>query len=966
MKTPKTPLRITALLTSVLLAIAGTASAQIYAFDSGTNYTSGWNNGNNFGFGFNAWTLANANVGGGFSGFYIGNPITAPTGNSFGMYANSGSSNAAVAFRGFTNSLATNQVFKFIWANHGIGNTSANRGGISLRHGNFTDDFDDGSRFDFYYIGGGQNSFVFEDGSGVTATGITFQQGPLEVEITLETNDTYRLVVKDITGSTILYSIDGQPLDSGLGANPAPGNSTIDSFSCYALNTGGDQNFNDFQLTSTSLIPPTVANVQPADGSIFVDPTQTNVTFEVDSAFSTVSLSGVSLLLNGVAQSGLQANTASPTNQLLVTNTATLLPDVNYNATIIAADANGNRVTNSFTFNTWVTNLFFIEAEDYNYSMGGYIPDPTPNSFGIQSGMPLLGTNGVDYFKPDPAVADAAGATNLYRPGDLVDLDAPPISADVDHDGFAANMYVDYNLSFVQVGEWENYTRKFTNATQYAVYARIANFSGGSATVELDQDAATTATTTNQPRAALGTFVAQQTSGAQSYEFVPLSDFFSSNVLVRFSSTSPTTLRSAALSSSYNLNYLIFVPVTNTATLKPYISSGFPFPSANAGIETTISFVIANRQTAVNPATIKLLLNSNDVTSGITLSNNAAGATVTYIPPSLLTPNSTNTITAIYSDNGGTVATFTNTWQFTTANATVLTLPPADAQPSGSFTIPGFGIHIVKAPDDSPSSDFSNTIASAELQLAGLLTNGLGVPYPNTATNANGSNFYAESNTINYDITGGPTGSFTFPTKSPFPYVPASGTNNWIAMEAEFYAQLGVGQYIIQVRSDDGFRLTCGPTPTDTNFVVGQFDGGRGNGTPTTMYVNVTTAGLYPMRLLYYQGMFGGNVEFYSLNRASGNTPILINDTNSVSSLRAFQAAPAGSPVTILNLAHSGATTTFSFLTQSGHNYVVQYKVNLTDPTWLLLTNVTGNGATANIVDPGAGGTSRFYHVQTQ
>ena len=76
---------------------------------------------------------------------------------------------------------------------------------------------------------------------------------------------------------------------------------------------------------------------------------------------------------------------------------------------------------------------------------------------------------------------------------------------------------------------------------------------------------------------------------------------------------------------------------------------------------------------------------------------------------------------------------------------------------------------------------------------------------------------------MNYDITGEPSGSFTFVTKSPFPYIPAAATNNFIAMEALFYLQLTPGVYTFAVRSDDGFRFTVGPTVCDTNQVIAEY-----------------------------------------------------------------------------------------------------------------------------------------------
>src|SRR5207302_6725358 len=105
------------------------------------------------------------------------------TNNKFwGMYANGGSGdNVAVAYRGFTNSMPTNTVFKIKWRPRGIGFDATHVGGFSLRNGNATattNDFDTGARFDFYYIGGGPDSYVFYDGNGVNYVGLGFGTAP--------------------------------------------------------------------------------------------------------------------------------------------------------------------------------------------------------------------------------------------------------------------------------------------------------------------------------------------------------------------------------------------------------------------------------------------------------------------------------------------------------------------------------------------------------------------------------------------------------------------------------------------------------------------------------------------------------------------------------------------------------------------------------------------------------------------
>jgi hypothetical protein len=370
--------------------------------------------------------------------------------------------------------------------------------------------------------------------------------------------------------------------------------------------------------------------------------------------------------------------------------------------------------------------------------------------------------------------------------------------------------------------------------------------------------------------------------------------------------------------------------------------------------DQTISFTLANRQTALVAGT-QLLVNGSNVTSGLTFSNNAAGTVVSYLPPALL-PAGTNTLRAIFSD--GTL-TQTNDWSFTVAALPVL--PPGDAFPTAAGASSGFAIHIYKAADSADPSLFTS-VAKAEQELAGAIIDpNTSQPYPNEAGGPNGGGRFIEPATINYDITGAATGTPTFPYKAPFPYVPAGAVNNFIAMEALAYVQLSPGVYRFAVRSDDGFKATVGPMVCDTNFVLGIFDGGRGNDNPSTFDFIVQTAGLYPMRLLYFQGEFGGNVEFYSINRANG-AAILINDPADPAAIKAYPALKA----ILTNVSHAGNTTTLHFNTEACRTHRVEYASSLSGAPWQLLTTVPGTGATVTVTDTTATGAVRFYRVTTQ
>jgi len=398
--------------------LASSAPAQTNAYDDAAPYykTPNWTNGANQGFGFTAWVLAtNTFSGGGARGWYLNNGYaiatatnvsgTAYTNCSWGIYANGTSpagGNLTAAFRGFASALTTNVTFELQWMSEGIGFASTNLGGFVLRNGNSSGSasaYPTGSRFEFYYAGGGTDSYLVKDGNGVAALGIPFAAGygnsagshanatGLNCEFTLESNDTYRFVVRSATNGAILAFLDGQPLAGTSG-------SSINSAALFANQTtgsgsgGGDQNFNRMQIVSTMLIPPVIDNVQPANGAFFVN-TNSNVSFEVDSSVKSLLGSNVTLLLNGVAQN-LVFNTNGATQQLLATNATPLAANVQYSATIIALDNNGNNASNSFAFNTTQTNAFWRDVDIY----GAVGDGTTMNTTAIQSAINACPSNG--------------------------------------------------------------------------------------------------------------------------------------------------------------------------------------------------------------------------------------------------------------------------------------------------------------------------------------------------------------------------------------------------------------------------------------------------------------------------------------------------------------------------------------------------------------------------------------------
>jgi hypothetical protein len=128
------------------------------------------------------------------------------------------------------------------------------------------------------------------------------------------------------------------------------------------------------------------------------------------------------------------------------------------------------------------------------------------------------------------------------------------------------------------------------------------------------------------------------------------------------------------------------------------------------------------------------------------------------------------------------------------------------------------------------------------------------------------------------------------------------GLDNYV-MEMTTYLDLKKGVHVFGFNSDDGFVCTSAPNPNDTlGTLLGFFTGGRGNanqaintgnfvptgGNPPTIQPGVLSGsslfsvivpedGIYPFRVLYWNGGGGINAEFFSVDQENG-TYVLIND----------------------------------------------------------------------------------------
>ena len=232
------------------LLLAGSAWGSLIADDNGGNYSSWGTDGDQGGSGFSPWTFkSQVGGGGGFAGYYLaqGAGFT-----NWAMYANQaqlGGQPQAVAYREFTGgALAVGQTFNVRFYNEQV-NYSGGSVGFTIRNGNATNsaaDYNTSSRFEFSFLNGATNYYVYDD-SGTFHTAIPLQNTGLDLRFTLTGADSYNLQVVELaTGTT--NSFNGRTLGGTSGQG-------LDSVALYNRFAGNGADEGNIRFDNMSVIP---------------------------------------------------------------------------------------------------------------------------------------------------------------------------------------------------------------------------------------------------------------------------------------------------------------------------------------------------------------------------------------------------------------------------------------------------------------------------------------------------------------------------------------------------------------------------------------------------------------------------------------------------------------------------------------------------------------------------------------
>jgi hypothetical protein len=360
----------------------------------------------------------------------------------------------------------------------------------------------------------------------------------------------------------------------------------------------------------------------------------------------------------------------------------------------------------------------------------------------------------------------------------------------------------------------------------------------------------------------------------------------------------------SVVTNSTSTNNVLINDLSTPGALKVYATAtvGPPYATAFNSSPGGFSFVIQDDVSALVTNTLQVKLNGPSVP--VTLSRSGTATTVSYAPGALFAAGTSNVVSAQFSDNATPAHNLSALFTFVVPAYTAI--PPSAALPASAVDTAqrGFTMRVSQF-DSGVYGIMAANNAHAEAQLGRLLIDpATGTPYPNTATagpQPDGS--YVITN-INFSYNSTPEqGSFTSANGYPDSSYPGINGQDSANMAGEIigYLDLKPGFYNFAVEATDGFRVTVGANAQDAfGTTLGLFDY-RAITTPTRFGVAVQTAGIYPIRIVWYRvtaqpdNSGDASLEFYTID-SLGNK-VLVNDASNVNAVKSYwkRTAPNGS-----------------------------------------------------------------------
>jgi hypothetical protein len=369
--------------------------------------------------------------------------------------------------------------------------------------------------------------------------------------------------------------------------------------------------------------------------------------------------------------------------------------------------------------------------------------------------------------------------------------------------------------------------------------------------------------------------------------------------------TSPLVNGGAAVTLWQNRNPQVAPGPINVK--QPFLNNNWNSTEIQAGTaQRPFGDAVGAIMADLGTGTVGMVLDGVTVTPTVTDIPSSTDKLVLYTPNPPLSSTSNHIAGLVYAGT-------TNYWIFNVIAFTNVAAADMLASSAADPNAVGFHAKVYQATNAQP-----NTAARAELQIAGL-TNSVAT----VGTNADGS--YTIPGIVNWNVqknpgnTTGEIGNFqpalTATPDDPVPGIPGTGLTGTarfenIAAEIFAYLDLPAGYQKFGVNGDDGWKVQVG-TPGQTNGTV-LFTIDRGAGALDIPFAFITPqAGLVPIRLVWYQGGGGGNLEFFTYG--ANGTKIPVNDRNNPNSVKAYYNVITGVQLQFTSATLAGGSLTIDW-----------------------------------------------------
>jgi len=867
------------------------------------------------------------------SGVYFGNPdgsggIGGASGNSWQMYsyqndgtARGGSVDSYNTFAGGALTAGQTVSINFVMraTDPAANGLPAGEVGISLLNGT-------NSAVTFFIYGGGPGYYFYTDAGSTNA-----DAGPM----TYQYQSAFNIAIT-VTGPNTYTAIAGSDSWSGTFNGSLTG---IDVFN-HAGGNASDVGFNNLTIAPELAIN----HIVPNDTVALFNATNV-LSFSVNSPASPVSASGVQLTLNGVNVSSNLVFVGAGTENVSVAYT-NLLPNKNYAGQITVTNQAGEVVTAPVLIDTFSTNYYTWEADDFDFNGGQFIDNPVISTNSPDSYYNTVGVSNIDEYVPNYSPTQP----HQWRTNDEV---STSLSQDTPRTQFTAAGIPDYLVGYFNPSNWLNYTRTFPAGT-YNIYGRLANGNGGLANCSL-AEVISGEGTTSQTLSQLGIF--QFTAqGWNNFNFIPLTDAWGNLLAVKLNGQTTLQVTSGALGGGVNLNFFMLVPGTNTppAIANIYPDGLQPFETTNS-----LTFTVGSSVSTVSQNNIQVTLNGINVSSRLTFSGSSTNWAVS-LP---LAQEGLFTVVITATDAAGHANAYTETFdtfnqnnfmieadeydfnggQFidnaietaTNYTATNSYFPWPDYPVEGGANVAVFDVDYTTLNtvagetflyryDDAAGTEVTSDFLRNKFINAGQ-DNTAGEPLGYTNTDFD-VGWWVPGTWLNY--------TRTFPT------------NNYYV-----YSRLAGG--VPYTNTTVGLVTNGQGTTTQTTQLLGSCSDPNANGFQSWHWIPLVNNGTNVLVSL-------GGVETLQITAGPGNANGNVNS-------HFYMFVPAVTPLSSfpLSISISGGTISLAFQTQNSHAYTVLYSNSLNPASWQTLTTINGDGTVKTATDTVAG-SARFYKVEAQ